>query len=569
MASTAAMQRLRVMQFSRHERDGIERLLTRKELLDEVNAAASWGALGPSRSTSLKRQQSTINILRPRDVRKVDPSFATRLEPAIIVRAGCIILSLGRILSLVTRDSLYCVLREGRDGLHEGQMALVLATRDNLAALLSAGEAEPGPAPTDSLDNSPNMLRALSDAPPSRLTERSYSDGKLATMVSTAPLAKRHPDTPTANGGSANSFASIASSLAANGAATNAAINGLGPNAVSWAPVGAQGPQCYEFCAMEAVLLTASTELSRRQASLSEALQKALSALRRNVVGTQVVAGARQLEQVRQLKQSVRELLVQSQALEEALRGVLDEDEDMEAMYLTRRHLAVLEPLVEREHEEVEMILESYLQEVGATVAELEVLTYGIEGTEKFVSFRLDSARNRLLKVDVIATATATALGFGQMVSGIFGMNLPLKIFDPDYAGGDTAFVVVAGVTAFIVVLMIVFLLLVFYSPMARWLALCCGGEEIDEQLSFPRVSGGASVHGAAVAGGTNGGNGNGNGGNGNVPATRDSSREPTPLLTRRSVPERSVTPNSMFQVSNVELKVAAAPAAAASAPVL
>ena len=67
---------------------------------------------------------------------------------------------------------------------------------------------------------------------------------------------------------------------------------------------------------------------------------------------------------------------------------MLDEDEDMEAMYLTRRHLSLIEPMVDHEHEEVEMLLESYLQEVGATVAELEVLTYGIEGTEKFVSFR-------------------------------------------------------------------------------------------------------------------------------------------------------------------------------------
>ena len=170
----------------------------------------------------------------------------------------------------------------------------------------------------------------------------------------------------------------------------------------------------------------------------------------------------------------VRELLVQSQALEQVLREVLDEDEDMEAMYLTRRCLAVLNPLAPREHEEVEMLLESYLQEVGshprpaperkrlwlrgtptrpsrtvrgivvrvlstgaypcasqvgATVAELEVLTYNIEGTEKFVSFRLDSARNRLLKVDVLATASATALGLGNIVTGIFGMNLPATFF--------------------------------------------------------------------------------------------------------------------------------------------
>ena len=70
--------------------------------------------------------------------------------------------------------------------------------------------------------------------------------------------------------------------------------------------------------------MTASAELTRRQRALSETLNRALHALRRNVVGTQVVAGSRQLDHVRQLKQSVRELLVQSQALEEALRGVLD-----------------------------------------------------------------------------------------------------------------------------------------------------------------------------------------------------------------------------------------------------
>ena len=141
---------------------------------------------------------------------------------------------------------------------------------------------------------------------------------------------------------------------------------------------------------------------------------------------------------------------------------------------------------------QVEMLLESYLQEVGATVAELEVLTYGIEGTEKFVSFRLDSARNRLLKVDVIATASATALGIGQLVSGaraacaawcrphcrewpparaarhrcagIFGMNLPTSLFRPEVTGEDTTFVVVAGATVSLVLVLIFFLVIFFYT---------------------------------------------------------------------------------------------------------
>ena len=125
MASAAqATRNLRIVQYRRHARDGVERSMTRKELLEEVNGLTSVGRLAPlsppTRGTpSMHRSQSSINTLRPRDVRKVDPSFATRLEPAILVRSGCIILSLGRILSLVTRESLYLVLREGRDGLYD------------------------------------------------------------------------------------------------------------------------------------------------------------------------------------------------------------------------------------------------------------------------------------------------------------------------------------------------------------------------------------------------------------------------------------------------------------------
>ena len=432
------------------------------QLLDEVVATSATHVL-----PSPHRQASKMNVLRPRDVRKVDPAFATRLEPAILVRAGCIILSLGKILSLVTRESLYCVISDGQEG-------VVDAINFNLNTLLAATEADAG------------AQAELAAEPLSRAGSmpRSHSDPSLVQASSYGPIA---PVTPVR--GSAPGMG-----------------GGVG---YSMPPSFSSSP--FEFAALEAVLMTASAELSRRQGTLSETLQRALTALRKNVVGTQVraaatrrarrggvpsprprcmlvststlalrlghrtacapaafgasqvVAGSRQLDHVRQLKQSVRELFVQSQALEEALREVLDEDEDMEAMYLTRRHLAVLEPFVEREHEEVELLLESYLQEVGATVAELEVLTYGIEGTEKFVSFRLDSARNRLLKVDVIATASATALGVGQVATGIFGMNLPTTLFDPVTAGANATFLGVAGGTLLVVILLIVALLLVFY----------------------------------------------------------------------------------------------------------
>jgi hypothetical protein len=125
---------------------------------------------------------------------------------------------------------------------------------------------------------------------------------------------------------------------------------------------------------------------------------------------------------------------------------VLEEDEDMARMYLTKQHHEEVRasdevPTPSRRggggrdwaaepHEEVELLLENYAQELGAAIALLELLSYSIESDEKFFSYRLDAARNRLLKVDVMATIGATAMGAGSMAASILGMNLETPIFE-------------------------------------------------------------------------------------------------------------------------------------------
>ena len=91
--------KLKVLQFSRNALSCAKpdmRMISRKDLLDEVNAQSQ--VMGFPKSPA--RQSSatlTDQRLKARDIRKVDPAFATRLEPAILVRSGCIILSLGRV----------------------------------------------------------------------------------------------------------------------------------------------------------------------------------------------------------------------------------------------------------------------------------------------------------------------------------------------------------------------------------------------------------------------------------------------------------------------------------------
>ena len=61
-----------------------------------------------------------------------------------------------------------------------------------------------------------------------------------------------------------------------------------------------------------------------------------------------------------------------------------------------------------RLHEALEILLESYLQEIMQTVDAIELSMDDVTATEKLVTFRLDAARNRLLKVEVAATAVGT-----------------------------------------------------------------------------------------------------------------------------------------------------------------
>mmetsp|Transcript_32584 Transcript_32584/g.75998 ORF Transcript_32584/g.75998 Transcript_32584/m.75998 type:complete len:141 (-) Transcript_32584:43-465(-) len=134
-------------------------------------------------------------------------------------------------------------------------------------------------------------------------------------------------------------------------------------------------------------------------------------------------------------------------------------------MYLTRLHFASpTEAGAKEEHEEAECLLESYLQEIGSVLGAVEVLEYNIESTEKFVSFRLDSARNRLLKVDVLATTTAAIFALGSFAVGVFGMNLQHPLFvDEAYSNGNSFYLALAMVLLLMVLLFV--MLFLFFSP--------------------------------------------------------------------------------------------------------
>ena len=489
----AVAAKLRVLQFSRSTPpDDLPTIMNipRKALIDEINGP--YAVLqSPANQSKLK-----VTFVTPRDIRKIDPAFATRLEPTILVRTGCIIVAFGRseLRVIVTPDALFCMLpphlTPNLASTSNGSPLdkILGALHRNLAATRTAPVSEVavhsslGSAPLHSSELEENSLPSPSKPFP---LQRSNSEPELSTLLHTPSSSILRSGLHRGDKGASSSLASLAE--------------------------GKETGSSFEFLALEAVLMTVCGDLSQRQTALTEAVQRALLALRRSVTGTQVAASARQLDHVRRLKQQVRELLGQSMALEEELQEVLDANEDMEAMYLSRILLFVenadgdLPEADLHDHEEVEVILESYLQEVGATVAELEVLTYAIEGTEKFVSFRLDSAQNRLKARRGVLTASATTLGLGNLFLNLFGMNLPATIFvssADDEDSENTGFWVAAGCITLLVTALLLFVNGWFgLWQLETWFGTCWGkSDEAHAQLGGQLGQLGATKGGARVA---------------------------------------------------------------------
>lgn len=103
--------------------------------------------------------------------------------------------------------------------------------------------------------------------------------------------------------------------------------------------------------------------------------------------------------------------------------------------------------------EELEMLLEAYFVQVDGTLNKLSTLREYVDDTEDYINIMLDDKQNHLLQMGVmLTTATLVISGF-IVVTGVFGMNIHIPLFDN---GGSPQFLgVVFGSAAICVVLYI------------------------------------------------------------------------------------------------------------------
>ncbi|EGN92508.1 hypothetical protein SERLA73DRAFT_190998 [Serpula lacrymans var. lacrymans S7.3] len=118
--------------------------------------------------------------------------------------------------------------------------------------------------------------------------------------------------------------------------------------------------------------------------------------------------------------------------VQEALEEVLEQDEDMNAMYLTDKKNNASREL--HEHEELEVLLEFFSKQVEEIVNEAENTESNVQSTQEIVELILDSNRNALLALDLKVSIGTMGIGTGALVAGLFGMNLTSHLEESPYA---------------------------------------------------------------------------------------------------------------------------------------
>lgn len=172
----------------------------------------------------------------------------------------------------------------------------------------------------------------------------------------------------------------------------------------------------FEFAALEVIFMSAAA-IKRRQAE--ETVAEAREVLR----GVRHSLSSRLLSRVLRLKKRLVQVLSEVNGCRDAFEEV-QEEEQMALMYLTalKANPAVFDARLRHSSwntDEVEMLLDSYEQEMAAMSRQLKLLDAEIEATEALLKLKLDTARNNLIKVDVSFGVAALWLTAASLISGL------------------------------------------------------------------------------------------------------------------------------------------------------
>lgn len=199
----------------------------------------------------------------------------------------------------------------------------------------------------------------------------------------------------------------------------------------------------YELLSVDAVLQTVTGMLADEARQVTQRTVAAVRELRGDSTGKSHdisgMPGDHAQERLRWLKDEINGMVGRIQGFVRALNEMLDEDEDMAVMNLSRllthpeRFVQpVSQEILSEESDKPELILEAYLQQALSIVNELELLKAQIMTTQERISMTLDAMRNKQLYINTLQSLASLVVAVGSFIGSIFGMNLHNPYEDDD-----------------------------------------------------------------------------------------------------------------------------------------
>ncbi|WJX84330.1 Magnesium transporter MRS2-I [Trifolium repens] len=205
----------------------------------------------------------------------------------------------------------------------------------------------------------------------------------------------------------------------------------------------------FEFRALEVILEGVCSFLDARTRELETAAYPALDELTSKI-------SSRNLDKVRKLKSAMTRLTNRVHKIREELENLLDDDEDMAELYLSRKLAVSSSPSSnnsdgpnwhhspnqssklhkssrgsattlqeENDVEELEMLLEAYFIQIDGTLNKLTTVREYIDDTEDYINIQLDNHRNQLIQLELFLSSGTVCFSIYSLVAAIFGMNIP------------------------------------------------------------------------------------------------------------------------------------------------
>ncbi|KAI5577734.1 hypothetical protein BDE02_09G134500 [Populus trichocarpa] len=222
-------------------------------------------------------------------------------------------------------------------------------------------------------------------------------------------------------------------------------------------PRNSSGGPCmpFELEVVEAALLSRVQRLEQRLMNIEPRVQALLKVLPNRLT-------ADILEELRISKQALVELGSRAGALRQMLLDLLEDEHEIRRICIMGKNcklkgndvvecsVPLEKQIAEEEEEEIEMLLENYLQRSESCHGQAERLLDSAKEMEDSIAVNLSSRRLEVSRVELLLQVGTFCVAVGALVAGIFGMNLKSYLEEHVFAFWlTTAGIIFGAVVAF------------------------------------------------------------------------------------------------------------------------